>query len=166
MHRSLALLALLVVSTQSAHALDSLQEPAKTCPMKTLKDGKDLTLESLKGKVVYLDFWASWCGPCALSFPFMMETAKKFKAEGLELVAISVDETREEAEAFLSSHPTKFTVVHDPQGECPKTYGLETMPTSYLIDRKGNLRHVHRGFSNSDRGALDKAIIELLAEKP
>lgn len=166
MHRSLALLALLALLTQSALALDSLQEPAKTCPMKTLKDGKDLTLESFKGKVVYLDFWASWCGPCALSFPFMMETAKKHKAEGLELVAISVDETREEAEAFLSSHPTNFKVVHDPQGECPKTYGLETMPTSYLIDRKGNLRHVHRGFSNSDRGTLDKAIVELLAEKP
>jgi thiol-disulfide isomerase/thioredoxin len=135
--------------------------------MKTLKDGKNLSLDAFKGKVVYLDFWASWCGPCALSFPFMSEVAKKHKAEGLELVAISVDESREEADAFLSTHPTPdLTVVHDPNGDCPKVYGLETMPTSYLIDRKGNLREVHRGFSNSDRAELSKRIEGLLKEKP
>lgn len=96
----------------------------------------------------------------------MTEVAKKHKDEGLELVAVSVDESREEAEAFLSTHPTNFTVVHDPNGDCPKAYGLETMPTSYLIDRKGNLREVHRGFSNSDRQELSKAIDGLLKEKP
>jgi thiol-disulfide isomerase/thioredoxin len=166
MNRTITLLALLASLTQGAYALESLQGPAKTCPLKTLKDGQNVTLEALKGKVVYLDFWASWCGPCALSFPFMSDVAKKHKAEGLELVAVSVDESREEAEAFLSTHPTDFTVVHDPNGECPKAYGLETMPTSYLIDRKGNLREVHRGFSNSDRQELDKAIVTLLKEKP
>jgi thiol-disulfide isomerase/thioredoxin len=166
MKRTLTMLAVLLISTQSTLALETLQGPAKTCPLKTLKDGKSLSLESLKGKVVYLDFWASWCGPCALSFPFMSEVAKKHKAEGLELVAISVDESREEAEAFLSTHPTEVTIVHDPNGDCPKAYGLETMPTSYLIDRKGNLREVHRGFSNSDRQELSKAIDSLLKEKP
>lgn len=166
MKHTLTLLSVLLLSTQSTLALETLQEPAKNCPLKTLKDGKSLSLESFKGKVVYLDFWASWCGPCALSFPFMSEIAKRHKAEGLELVAVSVDETREEAEAFLNSHPTSFTVVHDPNGDCPKAYGLETMPTSYLIDRKGNLREVHRGFSNSDRQDLDKAIVSLLKEKP
>ena len=153
----------LIPATQ---ALESLQGPAKSCPIKTLKDGKDISLQSLKGKVVYLDFWASWCGPCALSFPYMTEVAKKHKAEGLELVAISVDESKEEAEAFLSAHKTDFTIANDPNGECPKAYGLETMPTSYLIDRKGNLREVHRGFSNSDREELSKAITTLLKEKP
>ncbi|MEN9681380.1 MAG: hypothetical protein RLZZ627_1273 [Pseudomonadota bacterium] len=166
MKRTLTILTALLITTHSSFALETLQEPAKSCPLKTLKDGKSLSLESLKGKVIYLDFWASWCGPCALSFPFMTEVAKKHKAEGLELVAISVDESREEAEAFLNSHPTNFTVVHDPNGDCPKVYGLETMPTSYLIDRKGNLREVHRGFSNSDRQELSKAIDSLLKEKP
>lgn len=166
MKRSLWLLAFLAIGTQAANALESTQGPAKSCPLKTLKEGKSFSLENLKGKVVYLDFWASWCGPCALSFPFMTEVAKKHKAEGLELVAISVDESREEAEGFLASHPTDFTVAHDPNGECPKVYGLETMPTSYLIDRKGNLREIHRGFSNSDRQELDKAILALLKEKP
>lgn len=166
MKNTLLILTLLALTAPSIEALESIQGPAKPCPMKTLKDGKPVTLESLKGKVVYLDFWASWCGPCALSFPYMTEVAKKHQAEGLELVAVSVDESREEAEAFLSTHPTGFTVVHDPNGECPKAYGLETMPTSYLIDRKGNLREVHRGFSNSDRQELSKAILTLLKEKP
>ena len=167
MLRTLGLLALFAIATPSTEALESIQGPAKSCPMKTLKDGKDLSLEAFKGKVVYLDFWASWCGPCALSFPFMSEVAKKHKAEGLELIAISVDEARADADAFLSAHPTPdVTVVHDPNGDCPKVYGLETMPTSYLIDRKGNLREVHRGFSNSDRAELSKRIESLLKEKP
>lgn len=166
MNRIFSLLILVGISLSSTQALESIQGPVKACPLKDLKDGKSLSLENLKGKVVYLDFWASWCGPCALSFPFMTEVAKKHKAEGLELVAVSVDESREEAEAFLSSHPTNFTVVHDPNGDCPKAYGLETMPTSYLIDRKGNLREVHRGFSNSDRQEINKAILALLQEKP
>lgn len=166
MYRTFVFLVIFALTPQGAHALESINGPAMTCPLKTLKEGKSLSLESLKGKVVYLDFWASWCGPCALSFPYMTEVAKKHKDEGLELVAVSVDESREEAEAFLSTHPTNFTVVHDPNGDCPKAYGLETMPTSYLIDRKGNLREVHRGFSNSDRQELSKAIDGLLKEKP
>lgn len=159
-------LSLLALSQPNANALESIQGPLKNCPMTNLKDGKSLSLEGFKGKVVYLDFWASWCGPCALSFPFMRDMAKKHASEGLELVAISVDESREEAEAFLTSHPTNFTVVHDPNGDCPKAYALETMPTSYLIDRKGMLREVHRGFSNADRQDLDRAILSLLKETP
>lgn len=164
--RSLITLLILCLNHFSAQAFETRHEPFKACPIKSFKDGKEISLASLKGKVVYLDFWASWCGPCALSFPYMSELSKKHKGDGLEVVAISVDESREEAEVFLSSHKPDFTIGHDPNGNCPKTYGIETMPTSYLIDRKGTLREVHHGFRDSDRGELDSAIIALLKEKP
>ncbi len=155
-----------LIGLSNAHALESLQGPAKNCPIKALKDGKEISLASLKGKVVYLDFWASWCGPCALSFPFMEETYLKHKSEGLEVVAISVDETADDASNFINGQKVNFAIAHDPEGTCPKAYELQTMPTSYLIDRKGNLRSVHRGFNNSDREELNKSIDALLKEKP
>lgn len=157
---------LLLLGLTDAMALETLQGPVKDCPIKALKDGKAISLPSLKGKVIYLDFWASWCGPCALSFPFMEETFKKHKGEGLELIAISVDETADEATQFINGQKVSFPIGHDPEGNCPKTYELQTMPTSYLIDRKGNLRSVHRGFNNSDREELNRTIESLLKEKP
>ena len=168
MSRSRILITLLILclNALTAQAVEVPHEPLKACPLKSFKDGKEISLAGLKGKVVYLDFWASWCGPCALSFPYMSEANKKYKHEGLEIIAISVDEFREEAETFLSTHKPDFTVAHDPSGDCPKTYGIETMPTSFLIDRKGILRQVHRGFRESDRAELDSAISALLKEKP
>ena len=147
-------------------ALENANSPAKPCPLKTLKDGHEIAWSSLKGKVVYLDFWASWCGPCAQSFPFMTEMAQSHRKDGLEVIAVSVDESREEAEGFLKQHPQTLTIAYDPEGVCPRDYGLETMPTSYLIDRKGQLRHVHRGFSRADQTSLSQTIEGLLKEAP
>lgn len=147
-------------------ALEEASSPAKPCPLKALKDGHEISWSSLKGKVVYLDFWASWCGPCAQSFPFMAEMAQSHRKDGLEIIAVSVDETKEDAEGFLKQHPQALTIAYDPEGVCPRDYGLETMPTSYLIDRKGQLRHVHRGFSRADQTRLSETIVGLLKEKP
>jgi thiol-disulfide isomerase/thioredoxin len=148
----------------SSVALEVESGAAKLCSLKDLSGSKEISVASLKGKVVYLDFWASWCGPCALSFPYMNEIAQKKKADGLELVAVSVDESKEDAENFLRQHPAGFSVAHDPEGACPKEYGIQTMPTSYLIDRKGNVRFVHRGFNNSDKDELSATIDVLLKE--
>lgn len=149
----------------TAHALEKVQGPAKSCPLKAIKDGKVISLENLKGKVVYLDFWASWCGPCAISFPYMMELSKKHISQGLEVIAVSVDESRDDVDSFLSHQPVNFAIAHDPEGLCPKTYGLQTMPTTYLIDRKGSLRYVHQGFSHLDREEINATVIKLLQEK-
>lgn len=165
--RFLFLSSLLALSLSfSVSALESAQGSAKPCPLKALKDGREIPWSSLKGKVVYLDFWASWCGPCAQSFPFMAEISKKHKKEGLEVVAISVDENQSEAETFMAQHPSDLQIAHDPDGHCPREYGLETMPTSYLIDRKGQLRHVHRGFARADRDEIARALETLLKESP
>lgn len=168
MKKNLMLSAILatMIFPATSPALESATGPAKNCPIKALKDGKDISLSSLKGKVVYLDFWASWCGPCAQSFPFMSEMSKLRRKDGLEVIAISVDESRAEAEGFIAQHPSDLTIAYDPDGNCPREYGLETMPTSYLIDRKGQLRHVHRGFNRNDAEELTRTLDTLIQEKP
>lgn len=102
--------------------------------------------DSLKGKVVILDFWASWCGPCAESFPVMDELQKKYKDQGLVIVAVSVDEKAAKMTTFLQKNPVSFTVVRDAQHKLVATAEPETMPTSFIIDRAGKVRFLHNGF--------------------
>ena len=101
---------------------------------------------SFKGKVVILDFWASWCGPCAESFPVMDELQKKYQDQGLVIVAVSVDEKAAKMETFLKKNPVSFTVVRDAQHKLVATAEPQTMPTSFVIDRAGKVRFLHNGF--------------------
>ncbi|MDD5036843.1 MAG: TlpA disulfide reductase family protein [Methylococcaceae bacterium] len=142
------------------------ESPAPHCRVTDLQSGQALDLPIPQGKVVYLDFWASWCGPCVMSFPFMNQLHAELKAQGLEVVAVDLDEVREDALAFLKKTPAQFTVVQDPEGKCPGLYDVKAMPNSYLIDRRGNIRHVHLGFRDGDKPALRQKVQELLAEKP
>jgi len=102
--------------------------------------------DSLKGKVVILDFWASWCGPCAESFPVMDELQKKYKDQGLVILAVSVDEKAAKMAMFLDKNPVSFTVVRDAQHKLVATAEPQTMPTSFVIDRAGKVRFLHNGF--------------------
>ena len=102
--------------------------------------------DSLKGKVVILDFWASWCGPCAESFPVMDELQKKYQDQGLVIVAVSVDEKAAKMETFLKKNPVSFTVVRDAEHKLVATVEPPTMPTSFIIDREGKVRFLHTGF--------------------
>ena len=123
--------------------------------------------DSLKGKVVILDFWASWCGPCAESFPVMDELQKKYQDQGLAIVAVSVDEKAAKMEAFLKKHPVSFVVVRDGGHQLVSVAEPATMPTSYIIDRSGKVRFVHVGFHGSTtRKAYVEQIEALLKETP
>ena len=117
-----------------------------------------------KGKVVYVDFWASWCPPCLKSLPFLNTLNRDLKDRGLQVIGVNVDEHISDANAFLKNHPASFIVGSDSKGDCPKAFGIMGMPSSYLIDRKGNIRHVHIGFRDGDRKELRQAIEQLLAE--
>lgn len=138
--------------------------PAPNCPLKAFHGDSPLDLSKYKGKVVYIDFWASWCGPCAQSLPFLTELQTQLKNKGLEVVAVNLDENRQDADAFLAQHPVAVTVAADPEGVCPHTYDVQAMPSSFLIDRKGKVRHVHLGFRPGDRTELRNQITALLAE--
>jgi len=102
--------------------------------------------ESLKGKVVLVDFWASWCGPCVESFPAMDELQKKYGPQGLVILAINVDEKKADMEDFLKTHPVSFTIVRDAAQKLVDKVEVGTMPSSFLLDTEGKVRFAHSGF--------------------
>lgn len=124
----------------------------------------DVSLSSLRGKVVYLDFWASWCGPCRVSFPQLEQLRGDLGAQGFEVYAINVDEVEADAQRFLSEVPVSYPVVRDGTGATPQAYGILGMPTGYLIDRQGVVRKIHQGFRKSDGARLRAEIVDLLGE--
>jgi thiol-disulfide isomerase/thioredoxin len=125
--------------------------------------GGVVSLDAHRGKVIMVDFWASWCGPCAQSLPALDALRKEFPADDFQVIAVNVDSESEQAKAFLKRRPVGYPSALDPEGLIPTRFGLQTMPTSYLIDRNGVVRHIHRGFRPDDIGALRERIQALVA---
>lgn len=135
------------------------------CTLSSLVGAKTEDLQHYKGQVVYVDFWASWCVPCAHSFPFLNELHHEFKDKGLQIVGINMDENAGDAKAFLAKTPAQFTIVADTSTQCAKDFDVKAMPSSYLIDRKGIVHHVHQGFRSEDIKELRALVENLLAAK-
>lgn len=121
-------------------------------------DQGEINLASLKGQVVYLDFWASWCKPCRNSFPWMNSLQQRFGKQGLKIIAVNVDKEQELMKKFLAEVPAEFTIAYDPEGLLAEQYQLKGMPSSYLIDRNGNLKKTHVGFRERDIAAMEELI--------
>lgn len=121
-------------------------------------------LAELKGKVVYLDFWASWCEPCKKSFPWLHDIKQRYAEKGFEVVAVNLDKDRKLADEFLKVMDVNFLVAFDESGESASKYKLKGMPSSYLIGRDGKLYASHIGFIEKDKKKLEQAIKELLAK--
>jgi cytochrome c biogenesis protein CcmG/thiol:disulfide interchange protein DsbE len=115
-------------------------------------------LSELRGKFVYLDFWASWCAPCKRSFPWMATLQQRYGAAGLQVVAINVDTKRSDADQFLASTPAAFTVAFDPAGATPKKYAIKGMPSSVLIDPNGKIIATHTGFTADTPAQVERDI--------
>ena len=113
---------------------------------------QDFNLGAYKGKVVYLDFWASWCVPCRLSFPWMAQLQQTYGPSGLVVVAVDVDKDRAKADAFLQQMPPSFRIVFDPKGNIAQQYDFRDMPTTILIGRDGKAHFVHSGFFPEKEG--------------
>jgi thiol-disulfide isomerase/thioredoxin len=122
-------------------------------------------LESLTGKVVLLDFWASWCSPCLRSFPWMNELQQRHAGDGLVVVAVNLDQERALADDFLRKVPAAFRVEYDARGTIARQFGVQTMPASFLIDRRGQVRFRHAGFRDRQRPERERQIALLLAER-
>ncbi len=121
-------------------------------------NGNRLDLEGFGEQLLYVDFWASWCGPCKLSFPFMNELHRDFEGRGLAIVAISVDENRAAAEKFLKRNPADFRLALDTTGACPREFAVEGMPSSYVVGKDGEILYRHTGFRPSDPEQIREAI--------
>jgi thiol-disulfide isomerase/thioredoxin len=120
--------------------------------------GARVSLESLKGKVVYVDFWASWCGPCKRSFPWMAQLHRQYGERGLVVVAVNVDKKRADAERFLQSTPAPFTVVFDDSGRTPQQWNVKAMPSSYLVDANGRVVLAESGFRDERKDEVEARI--------
>lgn len=119
-------------------------------------------LSDYKGKTVYLDFWASWCGPCKQSFPWMNELQSRYAAKGLQVVGINVDQKTDDAKTFLKDVPAHFDVAFDSAGKNPRAYAIKGMPTSVLIGPDGKVISMHSGFKSESRAELEQHIKQAL----
>ena len=124
-----------------------------------------LDLARYKGKVVLVDFWASWCAPCKESFPWMQQILSRYSDRGLVVVAINVDRDRHLAEQFLSSQNPAFPIVFDPQAKLAERFKVSGMPASFYVDRNGAVRFTHIGFRASERDDAERELAALLAEQ-
>lgn len=153
----------LALALAAAPAPAKTTKPAPVAPAFTLPGLKgDVALDSLRGKAVILDFWASWCGPCRQSFPWMNELQKRYGEKGLAIVAVNLDKDREFAKSFLSEVPASFTIAFDPSGKTAESYKVKAMPTTFLISADGKLLVTHTGFDAKHASEFEAQIAEAL----
>jgi len=162
MRRFLGVVVLLASS--AVHALDTGSPlPAITAP-RLGPPGPPVSLAALKGQVVYVDFWASWCVPCRLSMPTLDAMYRKHGARGFTVVGFNKDVENADAERFLQKVPVTFPLAQDAKDAAAKAFDVKAMPSGYLVDRKGVIRKVHHGFTSETASTLEREIEELLKE--
>ena len=158
--------AALVVALLAASATAGAVEPGAAAPafsLPTFDSGRTVSLADFRGKVVFVDFWASWCSPCRQSLPLYDALQKNYAAADFGILAIGLDEDTADAKAFLAEHPVRYTTLQNPQGDVAKAFDLKGMPSSYLIDRSGIVRARYVGFEPKDIEVLKKEIDGLVA---
>jgi thiol-disulfide isomerase/thioredoxin len=138
---------------------------APNCSLRSLADGGPRELADLRGQVVWIDFWATWCGRCLEVFEFLDSLEREWGDAGLVVIGVNVDENPADARALLAKHPVSFAQTQG-SGECPRAFGVEGMPAGYLVDRKGVIRYVHLGFRPGEARKLRERVAALLAEEP
>ena len=149
----------------------SLVAPMAAAPLKAAPDitltalsGKTVRIADLQGKVVLLDFWASWCIPCRRSFPEVDALNKELAPKGLTVIAVNLDEEQKNANAFLEKYPHTMTIAFDPKGEVAQAFNLQAMPSSTFLDRSGRIRFTHQGYTDKTIAQFRSEALQLLAE--
>jgi thiol-disulfide isomerase/thioredoxin len=157
-------LGLLVVMLPRSEAL-TVGDKAVDFSSPELGTDKLITLTDFRGQVVYLDFWASWCGPCRVSLPAMEVMYRELKDQGFTVLAVNLDADVADAQKFLLSRPVSYPIIYDAEQILPKIYAVKGMPTAYILDRTGLVRDVHEGFRPGDESRIKHIIEALLAEE-
>ncbi|WP_272991687.1 MULTISPECIES: TlpA family protein disulfide reductase [Spongiibacter] len=161
--RTLLLIGLLLLPVTPVHALAK-GDAVPDFQRPSLGGQSSVALADYAGQVVYLDFWASWCGPCRLSLPALDALYRELGDQGFVVLAVNVDAYQEDADAFLNSHPVSYPTLRDADSTLPKRFAVKGMPTAFLIDRDGRVQHVHEGFRKTDIEPLRRKIMALLEE--
>jgi len=157
---SVLLLALLAGPTATATG------PATPAPDFALpaREGGELRLSELKGQVVMINFWATWCGPCRQEMPLLEQINSKYEPLGFTMLGVNVEPDSAAAQAWLKNIPVSFPILFDRKSEVSSSFGVEAMPSSVLIDREGRVRHVHRGYKPGDEAVYSDLIRGLVKE--
>ncbi len=121
-------------------------------------------LAAYEGKVVIVDFWASWCVPCRRSFPWLNTMHDKYGDDGLVIIGVNLDLERAAADEFLAEFPPRFSIIHDTSKKLAKEFGVVAMPSSFIIGRDGENRGRHYGFKVKKQDEYEAAIVEALGE--
>jgi thiol-disulfide isomerase/thioredoxin len=140
----------------------SAQETAPLFSGVSINTGQQIELSEYRGKVVLVDFWASWCPPCLVSLPAYDQMRRDIISDDFEIIAINVDEDTEDGLEFLEGHPVAYPVLADPEGDIGIPYGIRTLPRSFLLDRDGRIIASHKSFKLGDEEKLKQEIEELL----
>lgn len=124
----------------------------------------ELSMSDFRGKITYVDFWASWCGPCRLSLPALNSLNEAFSDDPVQFLAISIDVVEEDAWDFLKRYSVDYPVVIDTEGDIARMFAVDGMPSGYLLDAEGRVREIHIGFKRGDELKLAESIKKMLAE--
>lgn len=159
------LLSRCATTTSATTASGDAPAVGKPVPELSLHDsssGQPFSLKSLAGRVVLLDIWASWCGPCKEELPLLDELAERLHGQDIDIIAVSIDEDKAAMNEFLSLKKAwKLRLAHDPQHVVPGMLKPDKMPSSYVIDRRGVLHAIHGGFNRGDIARIESELKDL-----
>ena len=156
-------LVLLLGFNAQAIAAKKVQGPAPDFTLKALS-GKNMKLSEMRGTVILLNFWASWCAPCRLEMPLLNDLHNKYQALGFAVLGVNVEEDSNMARRYINDRPVDFPILLDNTQQVSKQYKVIAMPTTVLIDRDGNMRYLHQGFKPGDEKKYRKMVKKLIRE--
>ena len=150
----------------AAGQIQAASTAAGPAPDFTLKSntGKNIKLSELRGQVVMINFWASWCGPCRQEMPLLDQLYQRYQPMGFTLLGVNVEEDSAAADKILKEIPVSFPVLYDNKSKVSESYQVQAMPSTFLIDRDGKLRYLHKGYRPGTEDDYQKQIRELIRE--
>ncbi len=146
----------------NAHAAD-MNKPAPNFTLKSY-EGKNVKLSEYRGKVVLLNFWASWCGPCRQEMPLLQKIHKKYSSLGFAVMGVNVEEDNTKAKGIVKKNKLTFPILFDSQNQVSQLYKVDAMPSTVIIDRSGRVRYIHKGYKPGDEKAYKKWVKKLVRE--
>lgn len=161
LNKLVALLFIIAISLSGHCLLAATKAPDFTLQS---RDGKNVRLSDLRGQVVLLNFWASWCGPCRQEMPILDDIHKRYQSLGFSVLGVNLDAKSKKAIDYLKDTPVTFPVLYDPKGDVSGQYGVQAMPSTVIIDKDGNVRFLHEGFKSGYEDDYKKQIKSLLRE--
>lgn len=163
LHAKKIFVAMVLLAVFNVQASSEMKEPAPNFTLKS-NAGKNIKLSELRGEVVLLNFWASWCGPCRTEMPLLGKIHDKYKGMGFTVLGVNVEEDSAPAISIVNKTKINFPVLFDVSNSVSKLYHVSAMPSTVLIDRDGNMRYLHEGYKSGDENKYKEWIKKLLQE--